>query len=62
MLSGRVYAGRIHKFTEPELKQKILKAWQELGYVSQKFGLEFIFLEKETQACKQDGGHIEHLL
>ena len=29
MLSERVYAGRKHKFTEPELKQKILKVWQE---------------------------------
>ena len=29
MLSERVYAGRKHKFTEPELIQKILKVWPE---------------------------------
>ena len=29
MLSERVYAGQKHKFTEPELKQKILRVWQE---------------------------------
>ena len=31
MLIERVYAGQIHKFTEPELKQKILKVWQEIS-------------------------------
>ena len=31
MLSERVYAGRVHKFTEPELKQKISKVWQEIS-------------------------------
>ena len=31
MLSERVYTGLRHKFTEPELKQKILEAWQEIS-------------------------------
>ena len=31
MLSERVYAGQIHKFTEPKLKQKILKVWLEVS-------------------------------
>ena len=31
MLGERVYAKQRGKFTEPELKQKILEAWQEIS-------------------------------
>ena len=60
MLSERVYTGLRHKFTEPELKQKILEAWQEISLSEirasiscWKKGLKFVI--------EHDGGHDELL-
>ena len=49
MLSERVYAGRVHKFTEPELTQKILKVWQEIS-LTENWASIYLF-GKRAQVC-----------
>ena len=49
MLSERVYAGRVHKFTEPELKQKISKVWQEISLTENRASI-YLF-GKTAQVC-----------
>ena len=49
MLSERVYAGRIHEFTEPELTQKILKVWQEIS-LTENWASIYLF-GKRAQVC-----------
>ena len=61
MLSERVYAGQRHKFTEPELKQKILEAWQEISLTEIR-GCISCWEKRLKLAIEQDGGHIELLL
>ena len=60
-LSELVYAGRWHKFTEPELKQKILEAWQEISLTEIR-GCISCWEKRLKLVIEQDGGHIELLL
>ena len=61
MLSERVYTGRRHKFREPDPKQKILQAWQEISLTEI---LASISCRKKRLklVIEQAGGHIELLL
>ena len=60
-LSEKVYSGRTKKFTEEELKARILEKWEEISFES---------VRKSLLSCKkrlwlvdeQDGGHIDHFL
>ena len=59
MLSEKVYAGRRDKFKKPELKQKILEAWQEIN-LAEIQGSASHWKKRLRFVIEQDGGHIEH--
>ena len=61
MLSERVYAGQRHKFTEPELKQKILETWQEIS-LSEIWASISCWKKRLKLVIEHDGGHVELLL
>ena len=61
MLSERVYAGRRHKFTEPELKQKILEAWQEISLSEIRASIS-CWKKGLKLVIEHDGGHVELLV
>ena len=61
MLSERVYAGRRQKFTETELKQKILEAWQEISLTEIR-GCISCWKKRLKLVIEQDICDIEHQL
>ena len=60
MLSERVYTGLRHKFTEPELKQKILEAWQEISLTEIRASIS-CWKKRLNLVIEQDGDHIDTL-
>ena len=58
MLSERVYAGQRHKFTEPELKQKILEAWQGISLTAIRASIS-CWKKRFKLVIEQDRGHME---
>ena len=60
MLSERVYTGLRHKFTEPELKQKILEAWQEISLTEIRASIS-CWKKRLYLVIEQDGDHIDNL-
>ena len=60
-LSEKVYSGRTEKFTEDELKAKILEKWEEISLESVRKTISS-FKKRLRLVDDQDGGHIDHLL
>jgi len=60
-LSQKVYSGRNTKFTETELKEKIIEAWDDILLNEVRHSISS-WKKRLRVVCQQGGGHIDHLL
>ena len=61
ILKQKIYSGRKEKFTEPELRTEILKAWEEMDQQTIQKCISK-WKNRLRMVIDQDGGPIEHLL
>ena len=60
-LKEKVYRGQRQKFSEPQLKRKILECWQEISIEEIRKSIS-IWKKCLRTVCEQHGNPIDHLM